>query len=91
MAFAGSLFAAIWWVYQAFLVFWNVALLKAQDISSHDWLEIPVLIIGAAYSIGATFALTFAPDPSVSGGVITGFPFCGFTPYIVCRVLSNLC
>lgn len=83
-----SLFAAFWWVFQSFMLFWGVGLLK-QDISRLVSLEIPLVMISALYSIGAGLAITLAPNHEQTGGGLTGFPFCSFTP-MSGSVSSNL-
>ena len=87
LALGTSMFSSFWWIFQAFLLFWSIGLLKAQDVSGHDWLEIPYLLIALIYSITIGLVLTFLPLFDGTGGTVTGLPYCGFTPYRVCFIL----
>ena len=77
--FWGAMFTAMLWAYLAFIIFWNVALLRVKDKRAQygEYIVVPLAIL---FSTIETLILLFYPDESASGGYLSGFPFCGLGP-----------
>ncbi|MDP2434217.1 MAG: hypothetical protein Q8P67_00570 [archaeon] len=74
----GAMLTACWWVVQAFVVWWNVGLLKLKDPLPKK-LEPFFHVVCWLYPILCSFLVAWVPSQSATGGGLTGNPFCTFS------------